>query len=190
MRTLKLQVQMTVDGYIAGPNGEMDFFTWNWDDEIKKYVGDLVRPIQTVVLGRKVAEGFIPHWEGVAKDPKHDDYAAGRKFTDCEKVVFTRTLTKSPWERTVIAHGDLAQEINALKKKDGGDLFAYGGSQFVGSLIASDLVDDYYVFINPVVAGKGMPIFDRLTRTRQLEVVESRAFSCGIVLVHYRVKRA
>ncbi|HKS06238.1 MAG TPA: dihydrofolate reductase family protein [Gemmatimonadaceae bacterium] len=190
MRNLKLQVQMTVDGYIAGPKGEMDFFTWNWGDDIKKYVGDLVRPIQTVVLGRKVAEGFIPHWEGVAKDPKHEEYGAGRKFTDCEKVVFSKTLVKSPWERTVIAKGDLAQEINTLKRKGDGDLFAYGGSQFVGSLIESDLVDDYYVFINPVVAGKGMPIFDRLKATRQLEVVETKPFSCGIVMVHYRVVRA
>jgi dihydrofolate reductase len=62
MRKLKLQVQMTVDGFIAGPNGEMDWLTFNWDNELKEYVGALTEPVDSIVLGRKLAQGFIPHW--------------------------------------------------------------------------------------------------------------------------------
>jgi dihydrofolate reductase len=67
VRKLKLQVQMTIDGYMAGPNGEMDWTVWNWDDNLIQYVGDLTEPVDCIVLGRKLAEGFIPHW---ANEPK------------------------------------------------------------------------------------------------------------------------
>ena len=71
MRKLKLQVQMSVDGYIAGPNGEMDWMVWNWDDTLKKYVDDLTDSIDCILLGRKMAPGFIAHWAKVAADPEY-----------------------------------------------------------------------------------------------------------------------
>ncbi len=82
MRKLKLQVQMTVDGYIAGPNGELDFMLWDWDEALKQSVTELTEPVDCIVLGRKLAEGFIPHWAGVAANPEHPEFTAGRKFTE------------------------------------------------------------------------------------------------------------
>ncbi len=70
MRKLKLQVQMSVDGYIAGPNGEMDWMAWNWDDELNKYVTEITEPVDCIVLGRKLAQGFIPYWASVAANPE------------------------------------------------------------------------------------------------------------------------
>ena len=81
MRKLKLQVQMTIDGYIAGPNGELDFMVWNWDDELKRYVDTITEPVDCIVLGRKLAEGFIPYWATVAANPNDPEFAAGKKFT-------------------------------------------------------------------------------------------------------------
>ena len=117
MRKLKLQVQMTVDGYIAGPNGEMDFMAWNWDDELKQYVDTITEPVDCIVLGRKLAEGFIPHWATVAANPNDPEFAAGKKFTDTRKVVFTKTLDQSEWDNTVLAKGDLVDEITQLRNK-------------------------------------------------------------------------
>ena len=111
MRKLKLQTQMTVDGYIAGPNGEMDFMAWNWDDELKRYVDTITEPVDCIVLGRKLAEGFIPHWAAVAANPNDPERAAAKKFTDTRKVVFTKTLDQSAWDNTVLAKGDLVDEI-------------------------------------------------------------------------------
>ena len=82
MRKLKLQVQISVDGFIAGPNGEMDWMEWNWDEELKKYIGEITEPVDTIVLGRKLAEGFIPYWAGVAANPDDPENSAGKKFTD------------------------------------------------------------------------------------------------------------
>jgi dihydrofolate reductase len=189
MRKLKLQVQMSVDGFIAGPNGEMDFVARNWDDGLKQYVTALTEPIDCIVLGRKLAQGFIPHWAGVAADPAHPEYTAGQKFTDTPKVVFTRTLEKSEWAHTVLAKGDLADEITRLKKQPGQDIIAYGGATFVSALVKHDLIDEYHLFINPAAIGSGLSIFKTLDRPQDLTLVKASAFACGIVVLHYEPKR-
>jgi dihydrofolate reductase len=135
MRKLKLQVQMTIDGYIAGPEGEMDWIEFNWDDALKRYVNEITEPVDCIVLGRKLAEGFIPTWAGVAADPDNPENAAGKKFTETHKVVFTKTLDQSKWNNTVLAQGDVVEEITNLKQQDGKDIIAYGGASFVSSLI-------------------------------------------------------
>ncbi|HSE41925.1 MAG TPA: dihydrofolate reductase family protein [Acidobacteriota bacterium] len=189
MRKLKLQVQMTVDGYIAGPNGEMDFMVWNWDDELKKYVTDLTEPVDSIVLGRKLAEGFIPHWANVAADPDHPEFTAGQKFTETPKVVFTRTLEKSEWPNTVLAKGNIVDEITKLKKQNGKDIIAYGGAIFVSDLIKHGLIDDYHLFVNPAALGNGKTIFKELNSKQNMTLVKARPFDCGIVVLNYQPKR-
>ncbi len=186
MRKLKLQVQMSVDGFIAGPNGEMDWMTFNWDDELKDYVTELTEQVDCIVLGRKLAQGFIPHWAGVAANPDNPEFTSGQKFTDTHKVVFTKTLENFEWENTTLAKGDLTKEIATLKNASGNDIIAYGGASFVSSLIQNDLVDEFHLLVNPAALGTGMPIFNALNSTRQFVLETSRAFSCGIVLIKYR----
>lgn len=189
MRKLKLQVQMSVDGYIAGPNGEMDFMVWDWDDELKQYVTDITEPVDCIVLGRRLAEGFIPHWAAVAADPDHPEFAAGRKFTDTPKVVFSKTLHRPKWDNTVLAKGDLAGEITNLKRQVGKDIIAYGGATFVSALIKQGLIDEFHLFINPAALGSGMAIFKELDAKQNLALVKSTPFDCGIVVLHYQPKR-
>jgi dihydrofolate reductase len=190
LRKLKLQVQMTIDGYIAGPNGEMDWMVWDWDDKLKQYVSDLTEPVDCIVLGRKLAEGFIPHWATVAENPDDPEFTAGRNFTNTQKVVFSRTLAKSEWDNTVLVSGDLVDEINNLKNQEGGDIIAYGGGNLVSSLIKHNLIDEYHLFINPAALGDGMTIFKDLERKKDFVLEESVGFPCGIVLIKYSSKAA
>src|ERR1700712_5811506 len=166
MRKLKLQVQMSVDGFIAGLNGEMDWMLWNWDDELKQYVTRMTEDVDTILLGRKLAEGFIPHW---AANPKQE---GADVFNHTPKVVFTKTLEKSEWVNTVLAKGDLAEEINGMKKRNGKNMIAYGGSKFVSALIKENLIDDYHLFINPTAVGKGMTIFNELEGKLNMELIK------------------
>jgi dihydrofolate reductase len=189
MRKVKLQVQMTVDGYIAGLNGEMDFMVWNWDDELKQYVTDITEPVDCIVLGRKLAEGFIPYWVTVAANPDDPEFTAGRKFTDTHKVVFTKTLDRSEWDNTVLAKGNLVDEITKLKKQDGKDIITYGGATFVSTLIKQGLIDEFHLFINPTAIGSGMTIFKELDSKQNLTLVKSTSFDCGIVVLNYEPKR-
>nr|WKN35461.1 dihydrofolate reductase family protein [Tunicatimonas sp. TK19036] len=184
MRKLKLQVQMSVDGYIAGPNGEMDWLVWDWDDALKQYVDDLTNPVDTIVLGRNLAQGFIPTWTSRLESDTNDEDA--KKFVKTPKVVFTKTLEKSEWAHTVLATGDLKAEINELKEQDGGDIIAYGGGTFVSSLVKHNLIDEYHLFINPTSLGGGMPIFEKLEQPLPMKLVKSIPFSCGIVVVCYQ----
>ena len=82
MRKLKLQVQITLDGYISGLNGEADWMTFNWSDDIKKYVDEITQPVDLILLGRNLAAGFIPHWAAVAQDEKNPEREAGIKYSD------------------------------------------------------------------------------------------------------------
>src|ERR1017187_5763074 len=128
MRKVKLQMQVSVDGFVAGPNGEMDWMAWNWDDELKKHVTDLTEPVDCIIMGRKLAQGFIPYWADVAAKPDDPQYLFGMKMHATPKVVFTKTLEKSEWANAVLAKGNLADEINNLKKQDGKDIIVYGGA--------------------------------------------------------------
>ncbi|MGZ5190934.1 MAG: dihydrofolate reductase family protein [Flavisolibacter sp.] len=186
MRKLKLQIQISVDGFIAGPNGEMDWMEWNWDEELKKYIGEITEPVDTIVLGRKLAQGFIPYWAGVAANPDDPENSAGKKFSDTKKVVFTKTLDKSEWDNTVLAKGDIVDEINSLKNQVGKDIIAYGGADFVSSLIKHGLIDEYHLLINPTAIGNGMAIFNGLEGKQKLKLVKAISFECGIVVINYK----
>lgn len=180
---------MTVDGYVAGAGGQMDWMTFNWDDELKEYVTNLTEPVDCIVLGRNLAQGFIPHWASVAADPENEDQSAGVKFTETPKVVFSETLDASEWDNTTLATGDLVEEINHLKNQEGQDIIAYGGATFVSNLVKHGLIDEFHLFVNPAVIGDGMSIFRELDGKQNLKLVKAVPFECGIVLLHYEPKR-
>jgi dihydrofolate reductase len=183
MRKLKLQAQVSIDGFIAGPNSEMDWMEWNWSADIKDYIQQLTSTVDTILLGRKLAEGFIPYWTAAYNKSVPEEGA--KEMVETPKVVFTKTLQQSLWENTVLAQGELSEEVQMLKSKKGADMIVYGGSGFVSSLIEADLIDEYNLLVNPAAIGKGMPIFQRLSGIRQLKLKLARGFDCGIALLCY-----
>jgi dihydrofolate reductase len=191
VRKLKLQVQMTVDGYVGGPNGEMDWMSFDWDEKGITYVNELTDSVNTILMGRKMTEGFISYWTDIVVNKKDDSqYPFARKMVDKPKIVFSKTLDKSNWDNTKIAKGDLVEEITRLKKKSSGgkgqDIIVYGGASFVSSLIKNNLIDEYHLFINPVAIGKGISIF---TNRLNLKLFKSIPFNNGEVLNYYEPKK-
>lgn len=184
MRKLKLQMQLSIDGYVASPNGELDWTIWNWDDELNNYVTALSENVDQILLGRKLAEGFIPYWTNAYENPEGMEPGADQ-MVNTPKLVFTHSLDDHQWKNTSLVKGNLKEEISQLKERDGKDLITYGGASFASSLIAERLIDDYYLFINPVALGTGMPIFQKLQKRLNVKLVESRAFQCGITALHY-----
>jgi dihydrofolate reductase len=190
LRKLKLQVQMSIDGCIAGPNGEMDWMVGLQDDKGNKYVNELTESIDTILLGRKMTDVFISTWSDVINKPDDPWYALAKKMIGIPKVVFTKTLNKSKWINTDIATGDLTDEIIKLKSRDGKDMVVYGGASFDSSLIKLGLIDEFLLFINPVVIGNGMTIFKDLNEIQKFNMVKSIAFDSGEVLLHYEARKA
>jgi dihydrofolate reductase len=187
MRRFKLQVQTTVDGYMAGPNGEMDWMTFPWTDDIKDYITSLMEPVDCIVLGRRLAEGFIPAWEA---GPPGEDRKAIDAMNNTPKVVISDTLTESPWKNAIVAGGDLTETIDRLKAQPGGDMIAYGGGTLVASLIAKGLLDELHLFVNPTAIGTGMPVFPNLSANQRLRLVSAEPFRCGLTALHFEPKRS
>ena len=136
------------------------------------------------MLGRHLAEGFIPHW---AAKPEHEPDEAIEFMNSTPKVVISNTLTTSPWEGTTVAGGDVASIVGDLKAREGGDLIAYGGAQLVQSLVAHELLDDLHLFINPTGIGRGLPVFPE--GTHRFQTVAATRFECGITALHLRPRR-
>ena len=185
MRKFKLQVQTSVDGYMAGPNGEMDWMTLPWTDDISAYVDALTEPVDCIVLGHKLAEGFIPAW---AAGPEGETQESIDWMNNTPKVVISNTLTQSPWENAVVAGGDLAETVNKLKAQPGGDMITYGGGTLVSDLIAKGLLDELHLFVNPTAIGAGMPVFPNLGAHQRLRLVTAQPFDCGITALHFEPK--
>lgn len=179
-------MQMTIDGFVASPNGELDWATWNWDDKIKNYVNELTDSVDTILLGRKLADGFIPYWTNVKSDDPQ--YPFAKRMVDIPKVVFTKTLEKYNWVNTTLAKDNLVEEVKQQKNKNGNGIIVYGGASFVSSLIKNNLIDEYHLFINPVAIGKGLTIFNGLENKLDLKLVNSKTFDCGIVVNHLEPK--
>lgn len=188
MRILKLQVQLSVDGFMCGPNGELDWMTWNWDDQLNNYVKLLTEPVDHILLGRNLAEGFIPHWQNAAEETNADIYT--KKMAEITKTVFSKDLLPdsaivSSWNNTTIENGDLKKSVTELKSTPGGDLIVYGGATFVNNLIENRLIDEYHFFYNPVIIEKGKSIFKGLQSRVKLKLINSNSFDCGIVVNTY-----
>ena len=176
-------MQVSLDGFVAGPDNEMDWMTWDWDDKLKEYVQEITQPVDTIILGRVLAEGFIPVWKERAADRAADAFT--HKMVNAPKVVFTHTLTNNPWGNTTLATGDIVKEINSLKSRPGGDIIAYGGATFASTLIKHNLIDEYHLFVNPVAIGKGKSIYGSLEANLPLKLVKATAFECGITVLCY-----
>jgi dihydrofolate reductase len=185
MRKLKLQMQLSLDGFVTADYAGANF---NWDNEVKSFSIENLTNVDSIVLGRNTAEGFL-YWRDVANDPEHNDYKFGKLLTDIPKVIFSKSLKSSKWDNAAIVKGDIVEEIKTLKKEKGKDMIVYGGSAFVSSLIQHGLIDEYYLLINPVAVGSGQPIFKSLESNLQLTLEQCQPFACGTVLLCYRRRK-
>jgi len=193
MRKLKLQAQITVDGYFAGPNGELDWRTWNWDDKLKAFAYPLRDTCDTILLGRKMAETFVPHFENTVNSlqTKNKDKTLDETFTYADrmvsmpKIVFSKTMKTFNGRNVSVENGDLITAITNLKHKEGKDMIVYGGVEFVSSLIKEGLIDEFNFFVNPVMINKGLRIFDLLEHKRKLSLKSATAYECGIAVLTF-----
>ncbi len=184
MRKLKLQVQMTVDGFVAGPEGQLDWMMRNLDEGVIARIVQITDSSNTILLGRKMTEGFINYWEAVR--PESPEFIFARKMVDTPKVVFSKTLTHVTGKNVRVENGDLVKAVTGLKEERGKDIVVYGGATFVSALLEHDLIDELNIFVNPVVIGRGMRIFqDR----KALRLAGSTAYPSGVVINTYQPVR-
>jgi dihydrofolate reductase len=184
MRKLKLQMQMTINGYVAQPNGKNDWMTWNPDDELIAFMSSLLDTSDTLLIGRKTAEAIIQYWEKTADENPTHPFA--KKIAALQKIVFTKTLDKSTWNNTTLAKGNLAETIASLKQQNGKNILVFGGVDFVSSLIKEGLIDEYHLIVNPTAISNGMTIFHSLDSVRKFTPTQAKLYPGGKIVLSYK----
>ncbi len=181
MRKVVLQMAITLDGFVAGPDGEMDWLFSASDEISKAYVDDLLNKSDHILIGRNMAPGFLDYW------PK-DESEFGAKINRLPKTIFSKTLDKVEWPDVTVAK-DIASEIARLKSEPGKNLILYGGAGLVQSFINLNMIDEYHLVVVPVILGKGLPLFANLKSSTKLKLIKTTTNSFGIVIFNYEPER-
>jgi dihydrofolate reductase len=155
MTRLVLQMGISIDGFVALPDGSQLWLGQREDDAAKQWKLETVRGTDAHLMGRVTYQDMAAHWPG-----SDSEYAA--PMNDIPKIVFSKTLQRVEWPESRIAGGDLVEEIERIKAQPGGYVIAYGGAGFARALISQNLVDEYRLNIQPAALGAGMPIFTEI----------------------------
>ncbi|KAM3099840.1 dihydrofolate reductase family protein [Phormidesmis sp. 146-12] len=187
MRKLKLQMQITVDGFVAGSEGQLDWMALGQldstsDERLHSFINYLTDTSDTILLGRKMTEGFIKYWEQVTTQPNSPEYSFAQKMVSIPKVVFSKTVDRVDGQNVRVENGSIVEAVNRLKNQAGKDILVYGGATFVSSLLENRLIDELNLFVNPVAIGNGMRVF---TGREPLKLTNSTAYTDGIVVNTY-----
>jgi len=183
MRKLIYSMGVSLDGFIAGPGGEID---WSApDEELHRFHNQQTREMGAHLCGRRLYEVMV-YWETADENPSAPEYELefARIWKDLPKIVFSRTLEKVEGNARLVRDG-VAEEVAKLKEQPGKDL-AVGGAGLASTCVKLGLVDEYRLFVSPVVLGGGTPFFPALDERIDLELVETQTFGSRVVYVRYR----
>ena len=188
MRNLVLFMHTSLDGFVAGSNGEMDWI--KVDAEIFGYAEQRTQAADTALYGRTTYEMMEAYWPTAADQPnptKHDiDHS--RWYNHVAKVVLSKTMQGKNLVNTKVISSNVTDEILKLKQGAGKEIIIFGSPTAAHSLIAANLIDDYWLFVNPVLLGQGIPLFKDIKGKMPLTLVASKVFSSGVVGLHYNAK--
>jgi dihydrofolate reductase len=180
-RKIVLGMSVSLDGFIEGPKREIDWH--RVDDELHRHFNEDLRTKGAFLNGRITHELMAGFWPTADEDPTSTEPMAefARIWRDTPKIVYSRTLERAEWNTTIV-RDVVVDEVRALKAQPGGDL-SLGGADLAATFMRYDLIDEYVIYVHPVVIGRGKPLFQGATM--DLRLIESRAFGNGVVLVRY-----
>lgn len=177
-------IMMSIDGFIARPNGELDWVVMT--PELHEFANAQERTIGTHLYGRKMYETMAAYWPTADQNPDAHAYEVeyAQIWQRMQKVVFSTTL-EHVVPNTTIVRDDIAGTVQRLKAEPGGDM-SLGGATIAASFMQLGLIDDYQIYIHPVILGSGIPMFLTPAATADLTLFASQTFDSGVVFLHYR----
>jgi dihydrofolate reductase len=189
MRKVISFTHMSLDGFIAGPKGEMDWIVY--DDEVANNAGELCRQADSALYGRVTYQMMESYWPMVPADPgssAHERHHAAW-IENVHKIVFSTSMDTVTWNNTTLIQENIGEELMKFKAQPGGNMLIFGSPRLTHSLARLGLIDQYRVNVNPVAIGQGMPLFESNQERVKLNLVESKRFSCGVLGLLYEVVR-
>ena len=186
MRKIIALMHISLDGFTAGPNGELDWALV--DDEMYEYVAARTKTVDTALYGRVTYHMMQGYWPSVPSNPQASplELEHAHWYENVSKIVFSKTLSHVEAQKTKLVKDHIAEEITTLKQQPGGDMMIFGSPSIVHTFVQLDLIDEYRLTINPIVLGSGIPLFKDVKDRIALKLVEARKFPSGVVGLHYQ----
>lgn len=182
-------MHMSLDGYVAGPNGEMDWI--KVDQEIFDYVSKRISGGDTAMYGRKTYQMMESYWPTAADNPtatKHD-IEHSKWYSNVRKIVLSKSMNETNLENIKIISDNLSESVNEIRQHNGEDILLFGSPTATHSLMQLNLIDGFWLFVNPIILGKGIPLFIDIKEKVKLNLLNTQQFSCGVTELNYTVDR-
>jgi len=170
----------SLDGFMSGPNGEIEWNTPYFDEEMESFVEEVLGSVDTLLFGRVTYEWFAQFWpnEGVKQDPGHASL-----MNSLPKIVFSKTLEKAEWNNSRIVRGNVTEEVNRLKQQEGKNMIIDGSPTLIHSFTSLGLIDEFLIRLHPVTLGSGVSLFKQAVK---LSLLEARPLRSGVVILRYQ----
>jgi dihydrofolate reductase len=179
MRRLFWQISTSLDGFMEGPNRELDYTAQVVDKDFERYASDMLKSIDTIVLGRVTYELFAKYWP-TATGPDAD------RMNELPKLIFSKKLNDVSWKNSRLAREDVGQEIAELKRQPGKDIALFGSAGLASTFMRRGLIDEYRILVTPFVLGVGKPAFKGIKDRLDLKLLKTTEWSSGIVVHYYQ----
>lgn len=178
---------MTLDGFMAGPRGELDWHFPHWNEEMANFAYEQLCMMDSILLGRITYQAMASYWpyeaNNTANGRQECEYAY--MMNNYTKIVFSRTLRTVEWRNTRLVKKNIAKEVAELKQQPGMDMIVYGSGSIVSRLMQLDLIDEYVLWLHPITLGKGIPLFREMQHKHPLKLLRTKTFSSGVVILYY-----
>jgi dihydrofolate reductase len=185
MRKIIVSNLVSLDGFMAGPNGELDWFVV--DEEFNDYANDLLSKVDAILFGRVTYQLMADYWptpSATTNEPLIAD-----KMNNLPKIVFSKTLEKVEWNNSRLVKDNIAEEISKLKQQPGKDMVIFGSGSIVSTFTQHGLIDEYRITVNPVVLGSGKPLFKSIKDRIKMKLLKKKTFDSGVVLLYYEPEK-
>ena len=180
-------MHISLDGFVAGPNGEMDWI--KADQGIFDFVGKRISEGDTALYGRVTYQMMENYWPTAADKPtatRHDIEHA-KWYSKVHKLVLSKTMKDEGLVNTKIISDNLSDRITELKQQPGKDILLFGSPRATHSLMQLNLIDGYWLFVNPIILGQGIPLFTDIKNKIKLKLLTTHQFTCGVTELNYTV---
>jgi dihydrofolate reductase len=185
MRKLIFFMHTSLDGFVAGLNGEMGWI--KVDDAMFDFVGTMTDQADTALYGRVTYQMMESYWPTAGEKPnasKHD-IEHSRWYNKVSKIVLSRTIKDIGQSNTKVISENISENINKLKQQDGKNILIFGSPSASNSILNLGLVDEFWIFLNPILLGQGIPLFKDISESVKLRLIETKTFDVGVIALHY-----
>ena len=187
MRKLVVLMHVSLDGFAASADGELDWTFQGVNEEVSRAANALLSDVDTAVYGRRTYQGMQGYWTTVPANPEStpDEIKHAHWVDQISKVVFSTTLSNAEWTNSKLIKDNITEEVNSLKQQPGQNMMVFGSPRLVHSLMNLSLIDEYRLFVHPVVLGGGEPLFKNIKGRMSLKLIDSKTFGNGVVHLRY-----